>query len=311
MSYFSVQLRVLDIIEPAFSGDWVSRLVDLLISALIVITIAAVTLESMPYYAQKYGAWFYWIEWVTVIVFSVEYVARVWAAPAHLPPTRTWREAWAQRWRYILSFNGLVDLISVVPFYLYLLVPHLDLRALRALRLLRILKLSNYNTALDDLFAAMYEERRAFLGAVYLICVTMFVSGSLIYFAESDLQPEAFGSIPDAIYWAVITLTTVGYGDVSPITPLGKMIAMMTAFMGVCAVAMLTGILANAFTSQLSRRKLIFEERVRQALADGVIDHIEREALEQLRVEFGLSSKQADALVKHVKIMSRDRRGAK
>lgn len=305
MSYFYIQRRVLDILEPAYAGDRWSRIADVFIYSLIVINVIVVTLESMEHLGARFETLFFRIEMVSILVFSAEYFARVWAAPSYLPHTRTWRQAWGYRLEYMLSFNGIVDLISIVPFYLQAFVPNLDLRVLRALRLLRILKLSNYNTALDDLFAAMYEERRAFMAAFYLFMVAMFLSSSLIYFAESRAQPEYYASIPDAMYWSVITLTTVGYGDVSPITPLGKVIAGFTAIMGVCVVAMLTGILANAFTSQLSRRTLIFEERVRQALADGVIDHMEREALEELRVEFGLSQKQADALIKHVKIMSR------
>jgi voltage-gated potassium channel len=122
----------------------------------------------------------------------------------------------------------------------------------------------------------------------------------LIYFAETKAQPDKFGSIPDSMYWSLITLTTVGYGDVSPVTWIGKVISIITALMGVSVVALLTGILANAFSNQIARRKMIFEDQIREALQDGVVDAVESRSLEALRKEFGLSSQQADALMRHV-----------
>ena len=172
---------------------------------------------------------------------------------------------------------------------------------LRTLRLLRIFKLSNYNTAIEDLFSAVYEERKSFIAALYLFVIAFVLTSSLIYYAENDVQPEKFASIPDAMYWSLITLTTVGYGDVSPVTWMGKVISVATALMGVSVVALLTGILANAFSNQIARRKLIFEDQIREALEDGVVDAVEVRSLEQLRKDFGLSKQQADALMRHVK----------
>jgi voltage-gated potassium channel len=127
------------------------------------------------------------------------------------------------------------------------------------------------------------------------------MSSSLIYFAEHKVQPEDFRSIPDAMYWAIITLTTVGYGDVSPVTVLGKCIAAFTAIFGVTVVALLTGIVANSFNAQMDRRKIIFEDQVRTALLDGFLDTEEEGTLDELRKKFGMSKLQADALIEHVK----------
>ena len=121
-----------------------------------------------------------------------------------------------------------------------------------------------------------------------------------MYFAENEHQPDKFASIPDAIYWAVITLTTVGYGDVSPVTWVGKAISIVTAFMGVCTVAMLTGIVASAFSNQLARRKVIFEAELREAMSDGVLSEQERRQLESLKTEFNLSDEQVQALMAKV-----------
>ena len=121
-----------------------------------------------------------------------------------------------------------------------------------------------------------------------------------MYFAENEHQPEKFASIPGAIYWAVITLTTVGYGDVSPVTWVGKAISIVTAFMGVCTVAMLTGIVASAFSNQLARRKVIFEAELREAMSDGVLSEQERRQLESLKTEFNLSDERVQALMAKV-----------
>ena len=146
-----------------------------------------------------------------------------------------------------------------------------DLRWLRVLRLVRLLKISHYSSALEDLFSAIYQERRSFLAALYLMGIALFLSSSLMYLAEYDAQPEKFASIPQTMWWALITLTTVGYGDVYPITPLGQAIGAFTALLGVCTVALLTGIVASAFSNQMASREAIFEAEIASALSDGVV----------------------------------------
>ena len=266
---------------------------------MVVINIIAVTLESVSDFSVKYADQFYAIEFFSVVIFSIEYLTRLWASAAK--NTAGDKIFGSSRLGYMLSFSGVIDLVSILPFYLQALFPGLDLRVLRTLRLLRIFKLSNYNTAIEDLFSAVYEERKSFIAALYLFVIAFVLTSSLIYYAENDVQPEKFASIPDAMYWSLITLTTVGYGDVSPVTWIGKVISVATALMGVSVVALLTGILANAFSNQIARRKLIFEDQIREALEDGVVDAVEVRSLEQLRKDFGLSKQQADALMRHVK----------
>lgn len=122
-----------------------------------------------------------------------------------------------------------------------------------------------------------------------------------MYFAEHRTHPTGFQSIPDSMYWALITLTTVGYGDITPITAAGKLIAVSSAILGVIVVALITGIVASSFNAQMERRKMIFEDQVRKALLDGVLDNSEKEDLETLRKQFGMSKRRADALVEQVK----------
>ena len=298
--YDTIQANVLRVLEPAALGDRTSRIWDLSLFFLVVLNLVAVALESVPTLQMSYGTWLYNFELFSVVVFSVEYIARVWSAPAKRGIDFT-DSPLKSRFRYIFSFYGLIDLVAILPFYIQALFPGLDLRVLRALRLLRILKLNHYNSALDDLFGAILEEKKSFVTTLYIFSVAFVLSSSLIYYAEHKVQPEDFRSIPDAMYWAIITLTTVGYGDVSPITVFGKAIAAITAIFGVVVVALLTGIVANAFNKQMERRKIIFEDQVRDALLDGVLDSDEEASLDALRKQFGMSKSQADALIDHVK----------
>ena len=298
--YQVLQANVLRILEPARLGDRTSKIWDLSLFGLVVLNLIAVALESVPTLQINYGSWFYSFEIFSVIIFTVEYVARVWSAPAKRDHENG-ETGLKARIRYIFSFYGLIDLVAILPFYIQAFFPGLDLRVLRALRLLRILKLNHYNSALDDLFGAIVEEKKSFLTTLYIFSVAFVLSSSLIYYAEHKVQPEDFRSIPDAMYWSIITLTTVGYGDVSPITVFGKSIAAITAIFGVVVVALLTGIVANSFNAQMDRRKVIFEDQVRNALLDGVLDSDEEASLDDLRKKFGMSKLQADALINHVK----------
>ena len=299
MAIHHVQKRVNQILEPSEIGDKTSKRVDIFLATLVIVNIAAVALESVEAIDRQFGSIFAAIELVSVVIFSLEYILRFWSAKAKLPdeddtgPHRPRRS-------YVFSFSGLIDLFSILPFYLQAFFPGWDLRVLRTLRLFRIFKLSNYNSALEDLIHAIVEERRSFYAAFYLFVLVFIVASSLIYFAEHEAQPEDFGSIPEAMYWSIITLTTVGFGDVTPVTHAGKFIAVLTAIMGVSVVALMTGIIAHAFNNQMEKRKLIFQARVRHAMADGIVDAVESRSLNQLRQDFGLSKQQADALLQHV-----------
>ena len=299
-NYENMQSNVLRILEPAKLGDRTSKIWDLSLFGLVVLNLIAVALESVPTLQENYGVWFYNFEIFSVIIFTIEYISRVWSAPAKRD-RENGETGLKARMRYIFSFYGIIDLVAILPFYIQAFFPGLDLRVLRALRLLRILKLNHYNSALDDLFGAILEEKKSFLTTLYIFSVAFVLSSSLIYYAEHKVQPEAFRSIPDAMYWSIITLTTVGYGDVSPITVFGKSIAAITAIFGVVVVALLTGIVANSFNAQMDRRKVIFEDQVRNALLDGVLDSDEEASLDDLRKKFGMSKLQADALINHVK----------
>jgi voltage-gated potassium channel len=164
------------------------------------------------------------------------------------------------------------------------------------LRLLRILKLSKYNSALQDLFSAVYSERRAFGSAAFLLLIATIVAASLMHFVEGHAQPEHFGTIPHAIYWAIVTITS-GYGNIEPMTKGGEVVALLTGFLGVCMAAILTGIVASAFANQLARKKSAYQAQLRQVLADGVVSDAERAALKRLQAQFRLSDKEVQTML--------------
>ena len=299
---FVSRKRMLEILEQAQEGDRTSLVVDRFLSFLIVTNILAVSLESVESIGIAYRQAFLIFEYFSVVIFGFEYLLRIWSCAERTSGAA--QTVTGRRLAYIFSFNGLVDLIAILPSLLALVAGNVDLRWVRVVRLLRILKISNYSSALEDLASAIYEERQSFLAALYLFCIALFIASALMYVVERHAQPERFASIPEAMWWALITLTTVGYGDVSPVTPLGKIVGALTAFMGVCTVALLTGIIANAFASQVSRKKDILMAEVSQALQDGEISDDEYDKIESLRRELNLPEAQVRAIVE---IMYKDR----
>jgi len=263
-----------------------SKYVEWIITFVVLTNCTAVVLDSVPDIHASYKDFFHEFEFWSVMFFSAEYILRAWSYGARY--TKENGGAWRGRKEYMFSFFGLIDFFATAPFYIHFLFPYLDLRVLRVLRLLRILKLSNYNTALQDLFVAVKSERKAFGSALFLLVIATIVSASLMYFAEGHEQPEHFASIPAAIYWAIITITS-GYGNVEPVTRAGEFIALITGFLGVCMAAIMTGIVASAFSNQMSRKKAAFAAQIRQVLADGAVSAAESDVLLRMQRQFRLS----------------------
>jgi voltage-gated potassium channel len=253
-----------------------------------------VILDSVPEIHALYKDFFHELEFWSVMFFTTEYIARVWSLGAKYQASEG--GSWKGRRQYIFSPFGLVDFFATMPYYMHVFFPYLDLRILRVLRLLRILKLSKYNTALQDLFQAVYSERQAFGSAVFLLAIATVVSASLMHFAEGHEQPEFFGTIPHSIYWSIITITS-GYGNVEPVTKAGEIVALVTGFLGVCMAAIMTGIVASAFSNQVARKKAAFEAQIREIFADGVVTDEEKESLKRLQAHYRLTDVQVEAML--------------
>ena len=271
-----------------------SRYVEWLITAVVLINCTAVILDSVPEIHAEYKDFFHELEFWSVMFFTLEYITRVWSLGAKYAPAEG--GAWKGRFQYMLSPFGLVDFFATMPYYLHIFFPYLDLRILRVLRLLRILKLSKYNTALQDLFHAVYSERKAFGSAVFLLTIATIVSASLMHFAEGRQQPEFFGTIPHSIYWAIVTITS-GYGNVEPMTKAGEAIALITGFLGVCMAAIMTGIVASAFSNQVARKKAAFEAQLREIFQDGNMSAEEEASLKRLQAHYRLTDEQVEAML--------------
>ena len=246
--------RVYRVLEQGPIGDRLSKAVDRFLVVLILVNLIAVALESIPKYEARYATTFALIEFFSLIVFTVEYSLRLWSAVEHGPhqhmaPTRA-------RMKYALSAAGLVDLVAVLPFWFAMILPG-DLRVVLVFRMVRFFKFARYSPAMRSLLDVLYNERRALFGCLVIALGSALVAASLMHLAEGDVQPDKLGTIPDAFWWAIVTIGTIGYGDVVPVTPLGKLIATGTIFTGLVMMALPVGIIATAFAEQIQRRDFI------------------------------------------------------
>jgi len=194
----------------------------------------------------------------------------------------------------------LIDFFGTLPFYLQLLFPGLDLRFLRLFRLMRIFKLSRYNSALTDLVEAVKTERDSFTSAIFLLFISCLLCSSLIYIAEAHLQPEVFPSIPAAMKWYLLTIIS-GWGNVDAISLIGVILVVLTQVLGIALAAILTGVVATAYTTQVERREVLYEMQIREVLADGVVTEEERIKLEEMKAQFGMSDEKVEAIARQVR----------
>jgi len=251
-----IRRRVYEILEVAEEGDRTSRAFDLFIVCLIALNVLALVIATVPAFSPLSGA-FRAFEAVSVVIFSLEYVLRMWSCPERTGETHPGR----QRLRFAGSGMMLVDLFAILPFYITLAVPGaavLDLRFLRAVRLMRIFrlfKLGRYSTAMKVLGRALKAKKEELGVAVFVVLILLILASSLMYFVENPAQPDVFPSIPAAMWWGVATLTTVGYGDVVPVTFLGKVLGSIVALLGIGLFALPAGILAGGFAAEVQRRK--------------------------------------------------------
>ena len=246
--------RLYEILEQGPLDDRVSRWAGRTLVVLIVVNLVSVVLESVPALRARYGVTFEVIEFISLVLFTLEYAARVWVAPEH----ERFRHLGAGRIRlqYVFSVSGLIDLLAVAPFWIALL-SGIDLRVLLVFRMVRFLKLTRYSPGMRSLLDAVYAERRALFGCLVIIVGATLVAASIMHIVEGAAQPDKFGTIPDSMWWAIVTLATVGYGDAIPITVLGRMVAAVIILCGLIIIALPVGIIATAFANEIHRRDFV------------------------------------------------------
>ncbi len=246
--------RVHEVLDKGLSGSALADGVHATLIGLILLNVLAVILESVPWIADRYGAVFTAIELVSTLIFTAEYAARLWTAPEH--PLLAGMTPLRARLRHAVSFALVIDLLAILPFYLNLILG-IDLRFLLLLRLVRFFKLARYSPGFTSLVEALWSERRALGASLIIFLGALVIAAAAMRLAEQDAQPDKFATIPDALWWAVITLTTVGYGDVYPVTSAGKVIAGITAVTGIAMLALPVGIIATAFAREIQRRDFV------------------------------------------------------
>jgi voltage-gated potassium channel len=271
-----------------------TRVFQAALAALILVNVSGVILESVESFNARFGAVLWWLEQVATTIFAIEYVLRAWAA-VDLPNSRFHHPLWG-RLRYLRGFFALIDLASVLPAVLGMLGAG-DLRTLRLLRLLRMLKLTRHATIFNLLWAVFREEARSLGAVLFILALTLTISASLMYMIEGEAQPDGFSSIPAAMWWAVETLTTVGYGDLVPTTALGKIMGGVVSIVGVAALALFTSLITVSFLDQLRLRREALRDAVSAQLADGALQPGELAAIEQYGERLGLPESAAAAAI--------------
>lgn len=286
----SLRAKVYEIVEVR--DTFASKLFDAFILTLILINVLVIVLDTELSFRQQYREYFELVETFSVAIFSLEYVLRVWTAP-HQPHLGHFK--WP-RLKYMLTPMALIDFFAVAPYYLVGLVT-MDPLYLRVIRLVRLFKLTRYSHSMDMLLTVLRKEANSLYSAIFILFMMLLLASAGIYLVEGTEQPEVFGSIPRSIWWAAVTLTTVGYGDVVPHTLGGKALAMVISVLGIGIAALPAGIIAAGFNREIDLRKAIYESEAREALADGEITRAERRHLNKERLRLGLVKEEAREIV--------------
>jgi voltage-gated potassium channel len=229
------------------------RLVSSVLICLILTNVGAEVIGTLPDLTEDWQRELHIFDTITALVFTLEYLLRIWVCVED-PRERFHHHPVLGRLRYLATPKALIDLLAVLPLFL---APFLSVDAVRFLRLSRLLKLLRYSAALDTLADVIKSERRVLISAGIVMLVLLVGLSSVMYYIERENQPEAFGSIPAAMWWGVVTLATVGYGDVTPHTALGKLMGGVSAVMGLCMFALPAGILASAFAQEMKKRDFV------------------------------------------------------
>jgi voltage-gated potassium channel len=246
--------RRVHIILDGVRRDSLSLFVHRALVLLVAFSVGSVVLESVPDYDFEYGPVFLAIEYVAVAAFTIEYLLRIWCAPEDA--LYSGMTPWAARWAFLRSGSALIDLAAILPFYVSFFFVA-ELRIFVLLRLLRFFKFARYSPGIRTLLAVIEAERKALSAWLIILLGAVLFYSTAMHVAEHEAQPEKFGTIPDAMWWAIETVTTVGYGDTTPITLAGKIIASFAMVTGFLLLGLPVGILATAFAEEIHRREFV------------------------------------------------------
>lgn len=241
-------------LELSAPGDTLGRMFDYFMMSLIVANAIAIILESVEEYETAYRTLFDTFDTISIVIFTLEYILRIWSCTAS--HAKQFQHPVRGRLRFAMTPLAIIDLLAILPFYLATFIS-VDLRILRVFRLLRLLKITRYSPALAIIGSVLRQQYRPLAGTLMILLVTLVLLSSLVYIAEHQAQPTKFGNIPAAMWWTMVTLTTVGYGDIVPVTIFGRMIGGVTMITGIMMVALPTGIVVSGFASEIRKRDFV------------------------------------------------------
>ena len=265
----------------------------------ILISVASVILESVDSINYYFHVEFIIIDTIAVAIFSTEFLMRIYSCTED-PKYQHWL---AGRINFSRQFSSLIDIVAIAPFFLESLLDHLfDLRFLRVFRLMRLFKLGRYSAATKSLFYVIQREWPVMKAAIFIMLMLVMLAACLGYLFEHEAQPDKFENIPQSIYWAVITLASVGYGDISPVTPAGRTITIILALLGIGIFAIPAAILASAFSDQLRIERETMKQELYEMLGDGKISAEERIIIDAEAKRLHLSKAEVDRLLEKAKI---------
>jgi voltage-gated potassium channel len=267
----------------------ISWWVNTIIMALIILSVIAIILESDPVIYQQWSHLFYVIEGIALVIFTIEYIVRAWVCVEN----SAYQKPIAGRLRYLLTPMAIIDLLAILPVYLFLFGV-VDARYWRVLRLLRVIKLARHFSGLSILISVLHRELPSLMSALCIMLVLIVLASGGIFIAEHAAQPVVFGSLLKTMWWSVVTLTTIGYGDMIPITSMGKFFGSIVALLGVGLAALPAGIIAAGFNNELQRRREHYQLHLRKAMEDGKISPAERAHLIHIRNKLGLGVEDVD-----------------
>jgi len=259
-----------------------AEFVHYLLMILILLTVIAVILESDAELYKRYFLFFKTLEIISLIIFTIEYILRVWSS-AEIKKYRGFRG----RIKYMITPMAIIDLLAVLPVW-FGIIMYRDFMILRGLRLVRVFKLTRYSRSMHLLTSVLRYESANIFSAFFVLSILIIIAATGMHLVEGDYQPQEFGTIPKAIWWATVTLTTVGYGDVVPMTIAGRIFGIVILISGIGMAALPAGILASGFTKEINRRKELFRNQAINFLSDGILDKKEQKKLKIMAYDLGI-----------------------
>ena len=293
----SFRAKVFAMLEPTGHSGRLHTYIDNFIVFWIALSITCVIFETVEAVRSLFATEFMVIDILAFSIFTVEYIARVYAAPEN----PKYKHLSMPRWGHMRSGQAIIDLLTILPFILEsFFSQHLDLRFLRVFRLMRMLKLTRYTSAMETLYKVVRREWQVIFASVFVMMLLVVLTASLGYLFEHPAQPDKFENIPQSIYWAVVTLASVGYGDISPITPMGRIMTIILALLGIGIFAIPAALLSSAYSDQLIKEREALKANLFAMLKDGEIEPSEAEIIRAEAKRLHLTVAEVNALIEQI-----------